>query len=447
MNNHFKSTKPLLLALIVTLIISGTLSFHSRPSTKKTNIVLITIDALRADHLSAYGYKRDTSPNIDALANNGILFRRAIAQSSHTPPCMGSIASSTFVTTHGIFTWGNPIRSIPTLPKVLKSYQFRTIFITDNPTMNEGLPHLTDGFDIVDQTPISANGITQQAVKSIPNNKPFFMWLHFMDAHNYTPDQRNASRYFNDPNYNATLTLPITQCTKNSYGYNGIPECLTQRLSVRNNNPDHYIALYDAAIHDIDEQIGSLRLQLPHDTLFIITSDHGELLGEHGYYFHHGYFLYQPLLHIPLILSHPDMAPVKYVIPDPVSANIDIAPTILSFLGLPIPNTFKGHNLLDLKTKRPIPSPVFSISAPTYYSSQNDQMKVILNIKEKMFEVFDLRKDPEESDNIPYATHHAAESLIRSLKSFSAEHMFLKLFQMKLNEDTIEKLKSLGYAQ
>ena len=128
------------------------------------NVILITSDALRADHLSCYGYRRDTSPNIDQLAKEGVLFTQAIAQSSHTPPSMATILTATYPRTHSVLSWGQTIKpDLLSIAYILKSKGYQTIFMSSNDAFGDGLNGFNNGFNIFRTRRTNSEEITSTA--------------------------------------------------------------------------------------------------------------------------------------------------------------------------------------------------------------------------------------------------------------------------------------------
>ena len=301
-----------LLFLSAVAVAIGYLCFSSPPvlPSGDPNVVLITVDALRADHLGCYGYQRNTSPNIDALARKGALFTQAIAQSSHAPTSLGVIATSTYPPTNQLRGWGDTLRpDIPTLAETLKARGYKTFFANGNGNLYRGLHGFDKGFDTFYDKGVPASTLTQQALALVGKNntKPFFLWIHYMDVHEYFPSKELESLFINDMFYSRQNKIPIVKNDPGLYGKNGIPEFRANK-SGGNDNPDYYVAVYDGAIRSVDKQIGSLLKKLRQtnrrrDLLVVFTSDYGEMLGEHGYYFHQGWFLYEPLLRVPLIFN------------------------------------------------------------------------------------------------------------------------------------------------
>lgn len=214
---------------------------HCLNQDNNPNVLLVSIDSLRSDHLGCYGYKRHTSPAIDELAREGVLFSKAFAQSSHTAPSLGTILTSALPHTHSLLGFGYTLNpDLPTIAEVLKSKGYKTMFAASSVKSLRGF---NKGFDIFhvpteDSHDIS-NGIINFFKKD--SNKPFFAWIHYFDAHNpytisYPPAKLSYSNLFMDDGlYDKGKKLPVIVKAghENMYDeyscFGGIPEALSKK--------------------------------------------------------------------------------------------------------------------------------------------------------------------------------------------------------------------------
>lgn len=432
----------------------------------RPNIVVITIDALRADHLSCYGYQRHTSPNIDKIAQVGVLFTQAIAQSSHTPPSMCTILTSTLPRRHLVKKWGCFINSkLITFPSVLKSNGYKTIFISSHPTILKGIHGFARDFDVSCEERYTAQDVSNKAAALVEEciKKPFFLWVHYMDVHDYSPSDQHRTLYTNDTLFNKQKKLPIVEeFNHTQYGYKGIPRNLACKYG-KMNNPDYYISQYDSAIFTVDEQIGALLKKLEGHSvnsgmLVIITSDHGEMFGEHDYYFSHGAFLYDSLLKVPLIIAYKDMLPKQRVIIDePINAGLDVAPTVLDILKIEEAKTMQGVSLLSmiLEGKHYPFLYVLSDEASITDCIRTNEWKLIrycCTAKNKKNEFYNIKKDPGELINL-YSQDSdkdkkaAFQFLNTRLNQYVQEGILRNRSEVVIDEATKKDLRSLGYLQ
>ncbi|MFC1504382.1 sulfatase [Spirochaetota bacterium] len=327
--------------------------------------MLITCDALRPDHLSCYGYERKTSPVIDSLAESGLRYSQAIAQTTWTIPAMYSILTSTYPHSHGMITKSslytklNP--SLPLLSKILKKAGYRTglfsnhawfsrlkklgfqkYFILGFPTGDEYDTHIKRGQWVKkDATEKATKEIMEWAVKA--HSKPFFLWVHYLSPHYpFIEDLPENKLFINDKFYNKYDRVPVERIFQ------------WARLG-DNTDPDFYIALYDADIKYIDAKIGMVLQSLKNNnmysnTIVVLSADHGESLGEKKFFFGHRDVPYDCYVRIPLIISWPGVLDKKEI-PYQVQ-QIDISPTLLTLAGIGIPTAMQEHDRKDLESLR-----------------------------------------------------------------------------------------------
>jgi len=381
--------------LIPSLLLITCFCFAEQP-----NIILITIDTLRADHLGCYGYKQKTSPNIDRLASGGLLFRNAFATAPITLPSHASILTGMYPAHHGFHD--NAFFQTPSiwhLPEALKNGGYKTAaFVSGAPLLSKyGLNH---GFDLYqdqfDGTERKAAATADLALKWIAKTShPYFVWIHFFDPHaEYDPPQEFASRFPGQP--------------------------------------------YDGEIAYVDLQIGKLIKGVDQNVFWIITADHGESLGEHGESTH-GVFLYNATLHVPLILSGPTISKTERS--DAVSL-CDIAPSIMAFANLRIPPKLDGVSLLNQSAGRTLMAESQYAArnfgfAELYASIHNDQKY----ISAPQPELYDLKNDFSETKNLIQKVDVAAFQ--KSVKDYQTNSLPSR--EIKLSSEDQEKLRSLGY--
>lgn len=436
----------------------------------RPNVILIIIDALRPDHLGCYGYKRDTSPNIDNLAKEEALFTQAISQGSYTPPSFFSILTSTYPNTHRVYTFGVPLsKKIKTLPEILKAKGYYLGLISGRGSMAEfhfsELEREFDTFYPPAKKYISANEVTENAIQWLRLNskKNFFLWLYYIDTHTpYTKPCPYNKLYINDKFIkDGNKRIPIADESKPLCdGYGAIPRITAVKDKTDTN---FYIALYDGEIRYVDEQIGMVlaelkRLNLYDNTLILITSDHGEGMGEHNYYFVHAYSLYDELLKVPLIIAGSNIIPRGKIIDSQVQL-IDIMPTILDILGVERPKNIEGVSLLPLILDRENQSRIFAFSdRNNIVSVRTDKWKFIethdVITNTYAYELYYLENDPKELNNLVEEKPKEVSLFKKKLKdyTFSCQKIRRKILgkdfidkPVILDEETKEKLRSLGY--
>ncbi len=418
---------------------------------EKPNILLLTIDCLRADHLGCYGYSRDTSPNIDRLASKGALFLEAISNGGRTPASFPSILASQLPP----LEWEEHkqiMQRAPTLAGILKKAGYQTAAFLSNPFLTKFF-HYDKGFNVFEddlgiisdqtlkkpkrallrkskvlgkirillgrilnltlfwagkQRDATAEKLTGRAVSWLKNcPSSFFLWSHFMDAHYpYLPPSkyvhqicnRHISKYriFN-LYYRRLKSLRIADFRNADW--------LSQ------SEIDTLIDLYDANIRYIDDSIGKLLDSLGSrlkNTIIIITADHGEAFGEHNSLGH--CTLFEELVHVPLIMVGPGIKAAT-IVNEPVNL-LDLAPTITDLVGIDSIKGFRGRSLLPVVsgeegvTDGTIMTNIIYESRLRLLSYRTPEWKYIRT--ESMDEagtvlseeVYDLRNDPKEKYNL-----------------------------------------------
>jgi len=319
------------------------------------SVLLITIDTLRADHLGVYGYRRPTSPHIDALARRGTVFDRAF---TFWPKTRGSFvmmmtgrrpSQNGYSKTHQVLLDFNP-----TLAAVLAQAGYRTAAVLDNP--NLAAQHgYARGFDSYRETweekalateTDRAHAITQGGIdylRAARPEQPFFLWLHYVNPHApYTPPPP-FDRAFADP----TPSGPILRAVSGFHG--GVKK----EWAVPGKGLGYYVAQYDGEIASVDEEVGRVLDALAASpaagkTAVVLTSDHGESLGEHDYYFDHGEDLFDPCLEIPLIMTVPGASGGRRS--SELTSTLDLVPTILDAVKVSYPPDLAGTSVLAAVT-------------------------------------------------------------------------------------------------
>lgn len=362
------------------------------PAPLASNLLLITIDTLRADHLGFHGYPRDTSPFLDRLAGESVVFDDAAVQVPKTLPSTVSILTSLYPAWSGVETNRHvlPDEAL-TLAEVLQDAGFATAAWTTNGNLVEenGLAQGFDRFAFL-PPPADAATLTDQALADPIFETPEagattagrdrrrrFTWLHYIDPHGpYTPPGPDADRFVRDAYYDGSIgvQLRLDEARRINWnqGLGGVPHY--QRLPYlehpRRRQRDFYVARYDAEIRYLDGQLERLLATLEErgllaDTAVVLTADHGEGLGEHELFFEHGWFVYQDQVHVPWLIRLPG-TPAPRRIETPVEL-VDLAPTVLDLLGIDIPDTFQGRDLRPVLDGGEAPRrPLYSITPDSY---------------------------------------------------------------------------------
>jgi len=423
---------------------------------RKKHFILITIDALRPDHLGCYGYYRDTSPNIDSLAKTGLRFTQAISQGTLTWISLPSLMTSLYPSTLGIYYEDQilPI-SFQILPGILKKHGYKTCLITPHNALLHTFKHQNNpsAFDIFDVSYTNdAIHITQKAMAWIAQHKDenFFLWLHYFDTHvPYPVKSIYYKKYLNDGFYNNDYSIPIATLEE-GYSDDKIPAPLAENNI---NNVSYYIAKYDGAIRFVDEQIGILlekieSLGLSQNTLIIISADHGEGLGEHNHYFSHG-GVNEEVIKVPLIMKYGKFLSCGKIISQQVGL-IDIMPTILSLAKIKPNFKMEGQSILPVifgkKDSREYIFSEFCDKAVCIHSIRSNEWKLIHNITKDNYLLYNLKNDPLEHLDLQNKERLIFNDLKVKLKSWTNRpRLKINPQTVDLDESVKNRLRSLGY--
>lgn len=430
-----RSLLKIILCLTFGLVIDPRLIAASaaKPPETSPSVILIVVDTLRADHLSCYGYRRIGTPNIDSLATRGTLFSAIDSQVPLTLPSHVSLFTSTYPFYNGIEDNGEklPPQTV-TLATVLKSRGYQTAafvggFVLDSRFgLNQGFDIYDSPFDLHKEKAADAGDIKRLGEDVVTSavawlrahsGRPFFVFLHLYDLH--TP-------------YN----LPAAERARFGGGYDG-------------------------ELRYVDEQVGRFREFLAQQgllerSLMVLTSDHGEGLGDHGETTH-GYFIYQSTLWVPLIFHWPAGArPGVRNFPARVDATaglIDLAPTILQYLGIPPPPQFQGRSLLDLLLPDASQA-ARGVYSESLYAHNHFGASALWSLRRGRYkfievprrEFYDLTEDAKETKNL-YAQDHSLalasrEQLLALRARYHPEHA---AEGRVLDPDAVARLSSLGY--
>lgn len=358
------------------------------------NVLVILIDALRADHLGCYGYARNTSPVIDAVAQSGVVFENARSQASWTKPSIPSLFTGLYPIQHGVFTGTSEkaariasdvlAEGHVTLAEVFKASAYHTGAFLDNVQISSTLG-FAQGFDVYAEDLGTADNITQRAVEWLEATpaSPFFAYVHYLDPHwPYTPPASYQEGHVRDA---ASVDF-------NSVNWKHFERQIRSGELVL--TPEDILAmkrLYDGEIRFADWGIGRLldllraqgRLE---NTIIVITADHGEEFLEHGN-IGHGKSLYEEVLNVPLIIRAPGIESGRI---SALAQLIDVMPTILDLAGIPIPTGVAGRSLHKLTGGASMrPSPAFADHRPS--GNRGRLMQSIRDGQFKLIRTYEMR--------------------------------------------------------
>jgi arylsulfatase A-like enzyme/Flp pilus assembly protein TadD len=400
------------------------------PSKPQPNVILITIDTVRADHLGCYGYKEIQTPTIDALARDGVIFERALSQVPLTWPSHAAILTGTYPFQNGVqdFT-GQPLApQFRSIAQAFKQHGYATgavvsAFVLDRSWgLARGFDYYDDAFSAETFTQKDIGLVDRRAAASVTHalqwlqktrHRPFFLWLHLYDPHNpYDPPAPYGSDYRSHP--------------------------------------------YDGEIAYADHELGRLmtwlkRNQLYDRTAIALLSDHGESLGEHGEA-EHGFFIYNSTVHIPLIVKIPVGSGVR---PGRVSRPVEttsVAPTLLQAAGLTddIAKQFASLGLFATDAAQQD-----SGYSETFYPFSSFGWSPLHSLETSRYhyidapepELYDLTADPDEKTNLAKQQVATAAVFKEKLqqRSKATNHIASGSESSSLNPEALEKLRALGY--
>lgn len=430
-------------------------------------VLLLTIDTLRIDHTSMGHYALDTTPALAEMARESVSFDRYYTSSSWTLPSMMSLITGISPLAHGVEDQPDGLApGIPTLAEILRGHGYHTsafythIYVSSLYGFQRGYDDY-DEFGIVKQFEEGKQPVATQVMDKVEawldgnTERPFFLAVHLFDPHwNYTPPRPYDQLY--DPDYAGSVNGTYFQ----------MMPYLDKNKPMPAADLKHLKALYDGEIKYTNDQIERLfnklkELHVYDDMLIIVTSDHGEEFKDHGS-LSHIRTLYQEVLHVPLLIKFPRSFPAPYL-PGTISlrpaTTLDIAPTIMAALGLPPAPEFSGLSLIrgDLSESDWNARPIFGKTlryGSFKISLIRDGFKFIYNYhfgrgKE---ELYDLSRDPKEKQNLATRDKAKADAMRREVFAWvQTERAIQRRLapggrgEVKLDAETIKRLKSIGY--
>lgn len=461
------------------------------------NVFFVVLDAVRPDHLSCYGYPSETSPNIDEIAEKGVLFENAFSASPWSPDSHASMFTGLYPSNHGVLGENLYLsRETPNIFEIFNSKGYRTLGICPNlfvsphfgfhygfdKFVDESLPFellkkrfwdwIIFGFETDFRALIyrwTYHAIIFQEIKkwitlSRKKNKPFFIFINYFDAHlPHYPRQPFRERFRKVCKENVDFKK-LEKCFNKRFGF----PYIAKEVEMKKEEWDVVKSKYDAEIAYIDFFLGKVfdylkKYEVANDTFILITSDHGENLGDHKLA-GHAFCLYDTLLHVPLIISFPRYTSRRKKISNLVST-VDIFPTLLGILNIEKENNFDGKNLIPFE-ERPYHKYILAQYGPpipqiktmkrlcsnfnsTIYNKswkciRSANFKYIVTSDGKK-EWYDLKNDPNESKNI---INQIPEEERKKLELIMARELVSpaeKKVVVTPDEEIQKRLRELGY--
>ena len=421
-----------LFAMVIVMLVSTRLGVSDAAANQvRPNILIITIDALRADHLSCYGYRRTTSPRIDAFAASSTLYENSFSQASSTHPSMAAMLTSNLPTE---FT-GYPFKYVPyslsTVAESLRNAGYDTGAVVSNVWLRSSLG-FDQGFAEYDERTAmaefyddtdrinwkNASQVSDGGLAFLERHKSdrFFLWLHYLDPHHpYDPqppfDQKFAQKRKDHQDLIAQLrSLPTDKQTEL------LAKLGSREIPIPDDTFQAVIDQYDGEIAYTDEQVGRVLdalddLGLSNDTVVVLTADHGEEFRDHDGW-GHGTTLYQEVVHVPLIVHVPRQAAGKV---KEFVRTIDIAPTVLTLAGVAVPATMRGEDLSDAAVRAD--ASAVSVCPRVGQSSIASGGWKLISAKDGKVQLYHLAVDPAERDDVADKEPAVTKDLLARLRA------------------------------
>jgi arylsulfatase A-like enzyme len=420
------------------------------------NLIIVLIDALRADHVGALGYKRGTTPNVDRLVERGALFTAAIAQCPWTRPSVGTLFTGLYPSTLRMtcHNFRNPKAECDLLPssaltlaEILKGEGFETAGVVANINVDE-IFGFAQGFNYFESIPatwaakdpdwrvhnewmskttVTLTDAALDWLKQRSEERSFFLYLHYLDPHEpYDPPEAHAARF-----------------SEESYD---VPHPMIRQLEPR----------YDGEIYLVDEQLERILQYMDEelmldDTALVILSDHGEEFGDHGGLYH-GYTVFDEQIRVPLFMMIQGLTKPAERITDQVRL-LDVLPTLLHVLGIEVPSSVQGVSLVPLMAGEETEQlPALSEWGYNPYSSYRlPPWKIVYVHSTKQTMLFNIEEDPGELNDLSSMHPGRAKKMLRALErlqisAFEAgEGMASEEGEIEMPPEKVDQLRSLGY--
>ncbi|MFQ5791297.1 MAG: sulfatase, partial [Acidobacteriota bacterium] len=420
-------------------------------------VVLISIDTLRRDHTSLYGYRRRTTPGLENLARQAVVFDDAVSTSSWTLPAHASLLTSLYPSVHGAVNLNLRLSDeLPGLPRLLKEQGFFSQAIVTH--LYLARPYgFGEGFDRHFYLPETrAKEVTDRAIGFLraKGDRDFFLFLHYYDPHWHYDPRPPYDRIF-DPLYSGSTTGVWWEFKHLA------PESIDPR------DLQHIVALYDGEIRFTDRQLerlfGEMKgLEVFDKALLVVTADHGEEFLDHGGW-EHQKTLYEEQIRVPLLIKLPGSVEAGRRVKEQVSL-IDVAPTVLDILGLSSPPSFQGRSLMPLLGGGDsFPRAAWSETEHTVDGSHKLALrrgaagrKLIFSLRgdgePPVIELYDLRQDAVEKRDLASGAPKEVERAQTRLEHYLALAAERRAetppsFPVDLSPEQLDKLRALGYVR
>lgn len=465
------------------------------PKCHDCNVIIITPTDIGAKHMSLYGYERDTTPNIDKFAEKSIVFTSAFSPISWSLPAAASLFTSEYPFTHGLMGRNVLDPKEVTLAEILKLYNYTTAAFTGGGDYRS-IYGISQGFDIFDDNDKSViftgslNRSTNAALEWLKNNKDkkFFMFVEGYDAHcPFNPPEEYRTLF--EQGYNGKLNdslcvrgLNVKTKTSRNLSEPYIEAVYFEnmtispnyaifvKVNVTSNDVGHLKSMYDSEIRYADYTLGNFldslhSLGILDKTIIIIAGDHGEIFDRNGELIRFGALrgtFYDDVIHVPLIISHPHLKKGEKI--DGLAQTIDVMPTILDLLSIPVNHEAQGRSLLPMVNNRSKSIHDYVFSGGRFGSGKSklfSYMTIHDSIRGKkwklifersltgeifIFELYDVEKDTNETNNLIAQEPEIARELKDRLRDWEKSSVKAKkLKEVNLTDAELRAAMEAGY--
>jgi len=456
-SGSMKSSVSLLMLLVPLLAISVSSCRKQEKAPEPQHVFLISLDALRADHLGCYGYDRPTSPFLDEFGAQGIRYSKAVCNTHGTPPSHTTMLSSLYQETHRVgYGGGTPQgqnncipEQVQLLPEILHNHGWMTVGVTGGGYMSavfgffRGFDDFSDRARSVEQ---GASMIFEKITGAMESGKPVFAMLHTYEIHSPYEPPEEYREFFGTFHGKISATSDAL-----------LPIAAKAKKVLSREDFDYLESQYDGEIRYTDEVLKSLFVRLKEsgfleNALVIITADHGEEFGDHGGLLHRG-TLYEELVHIPLFVSGPMVE--KGIVDPRMVGLIDITPTILDLAGIKKTPIMEGQSLLSRPSIHQWNHQrSFMQYTSVLYALRTPRWKLVEHTTAKndaaRWRLFDLRKNPAESRNVFAKFPEIGKSLAGELDIWKSRRPKLDIPEDRphhVSRTVLDQLSALGYVE
>lgn len=432
------------------------MSAESRePKLPIRRVIVVTIEAFRRDHVSAYGYPRSTTPNLDALIAEGVSFDQHYVPAPYTHPSLASLITGQLPVTLG-FVDNIPSlgKSFPTAAELMSQAGYVTAAFNVQYVLSNRYG-LNRGFHYYRNHPndTPANVLNDELLPFLTAHAAdnVFAWVHYFDPHGpYRPPLRFRTLFDDD----AVWAADPMRVERGEVA-EGAPTVPKYIFDTNQNERRHYVAAYDGDIAFTDAELGRLvaylRASNQDDTLLVVTADHGESMTDHGRYFCHG-SLYDHDLHVPFVVWGPGLVAGGQH-SDMLTSHVDVLPTLLDYAGAGQLPGFAGVSLRPVLEGKPAPARDWVTSVVgraenlRYALHAPGGLKVLTDAYGSLLQAFDVKVDPEELNELTGKDRAPAKALAKKFAAWRRSTTTTKVKPQTLDKEDEERLRALGYIE